>query len=266
MKRNPFDLLTEALQHLTVVDLSTDVTLHSEGPFSTRSEVLEADVGARFFVERVLPKIAPHLVGSFGAEDFPGGRFLRHEMITASVHAGSHIDAPGHYGGKLSAGSFVNDAKIEDFICPGVLFDAFSIIDREVRWEHAQEIIDRENIGDISGHIALIRIGPTKAISAELVTKLLDRGVKVIGTDNSSFDGAFLPMLEAHAQTREPSALWPCHVLGRDRPYFQIENLTNLDQLPATRFFVWAPPVLIGGATAAWTRIVALVPKLSSGQ
>ena len=50
-------------------------------------------------------------------------------------------------------------------------------------------------------------------------------------------------------------------VLGRTRPYYQLERLSNLDQLPQEGFLVVAVPVLVGEATAAWSRIFALVPR-----
>jgi cyclase len=75
------------------------------------------------------------------------------------------------------------------------------------------------------------------------------------------FDGAFRPMIERFLATGDPSLLWPCHMLGRHRPYYQIERLGGLDRLPATGFLVIAFPVRIDKATAAWTRAVALVPR-----
>jgi cyclase len=100
-----------------------------------------------------------------------------------------------------------------------------------------------------------------KAISAGAVTYLLDAGVQVIGTDADGFDGPFEPMIRRFLQTSDPAVLWPSHVLGRQRPYYHIERLRNLAALPAQGFLVSALPVLIEGATAAWTRAVALVQK-----
>ena len=68
-------------------------------------------------------------------------------------------------------------------------------------------------------------------------------------------------MIERFLATGDPSLLWPCHMLGRHRPYYQIERLGGLDRLPATGFLVIAFPVRIDKATAAWTRAVALVPR-----
>jgi cyclase len=258
--RDVLSALTEALEAFTVVDLSTDIADHDSGPFGTRMEVLEADAGARFLVEQVVPRMAPELAGRLRAESFSGGRFLRHELVTASTHAGSHVDAPGHYGGALGEGSFVNDAPLELFFGPGICLDgsggAGSVVTRE----------DLEASGRLAGEarldgtIVVIRAGASRGIAVAVVERLLERGVRVIGTDATSFDGPFADMLETQAQTGDGSVAWPCHVLGRERPYYQLEGLANLDQLPARGFFVWATPVKVRGATAAWVRALALVP------
>jgi len=247
-----------------IVDLSTDVVDHADGPFATRLEVIEATPGAQILADQVVPRLVPELAGRLRPEHLPGSAFLRHETLTASVHAGSHIDAPGHYGGTLSAGAFINDAQPSHFIGPGILFDASDVDGPEVRWEHLGSISrDQRNRDpeDLVGKIVLIRIAQRASISALLVEALLDRGVNVIGTNGASFDGPFERSLEVFQRTNDPSALWPCHVLGRSRRYYQIEGLANLDRLPPRGFFVWAPPVMVRGATAAWTRALALVPR-----
>ncbi|WP_051499368.1 cyclase family protein [Nocardia sp. BMG51109] len=238
----------------TIVDLSSDIGNHAEGPFTTRIDALEPEPGAAFFCENVLPKIAAHAVGRLRAADFPDGAFLRHEMVHASVHAGSHIDAPGHYGPAADGvRRDINDAPLRSFFGPGVAFDLASL---------DSAVVTRADIalpdGTAPGSIVLIRTGGDKAIAAEAIEYLLDAGIDVIGTDGASFDGPFEPMIERYLAGGDSGALWPAHVLGRHRPYYQIERLANLDRLPTTGFFVLALPVLITGATAAWTRAIAL--------
>ena len=261
-----FDRLWRALQCCDIVDLSTDVAWHADGPFKTNVEVLEPLPGARFFVDRVLPKVMPEAVGRLRAEDFPAGAFLRHELVTASVHAGSHIDAPGHYGPGVSGAetSFINDAPLEPFIAPGVFYDVSHVPGNVIRREDIDAIGRARRIGDVAGKIVLIRTGGNKALAADVVESFLDAQVSVIGMDNESFDGAFRPMIERFLATSDRAELWPCHMLGRRRPYYQIERLGGLTRLPPTGFLVIAFPVRIDGATAAWTRAVALVPRVAS--
>ena len=255
-------LLAAALARFEIVDLSTDVTLHEDGPFATRLDVLDPEPGARFLVERVVPHLAPEAVGRIDCSDLPDRAFLRHEMITLSTHAGSHIDAPGHYGPGVRGEEAINDAAPDLFIRPAVCFDAVRCSCDRVRWD------DLPNVGrfdSLSGIIVLIRTGPAKALSVNLIDRLLDMGTRVIGVDAASLDGPFEQNIRAFVETHDRAALWPCHMLGRRRPFYQIENLTNLDRLPPEGFFVWAPPIRVRGATASWSRVIALVPADANG-
>jgi len=268
MTSNPqtFDDLLSAIHRCEIVDLSTDVARHADGPFKTHVEVLEPVPGAQFFIDRVLPKVMPEAIGRMRAGDFPSGAFLRHEMVTASVHAGSHVDAPGHYGPGVSGPevAFVNGAPLRSFIGSGVCYDASGAPGGVINLEDIAAIGRASGIEEVTGKIVLIRAGGSKAISSAVVESLLDSQVSVIGTDNESFDGAFRPMIERFLAAGDPSLLWPCHMLGRRRPYYQIERLGGLERLPPTGFLVIAFPVRIDGATAAWTRAVALVPRAGS--
>ncbi|WP_225732670.1 cyclase family protein [Nocardia sp. JCM 34519] len=248
------DNLARIFASAELIDLSSDIGNHAEGPFTTRIDALEPEPGAEFFCANVLPKIAAHAVGRLNAADFPDGAFLRHEMVHASVHAGSHIDAPGHYGPAVDGvRRDINDAPLRSFYGPGVLFD-LAELDGAIVTRADIELPD----GTAPGSIVLIRTGGDKAIGADAIDYLLDAGITVIGTDGASFDGPFEPMIERFL-AGDRAALWPAHVLGRHRPYYQIERLANLDKLPAAGFFVIALPVLIAGATAAWTRAIAVL-------
>lgn len=236
-----------------VVDLSTDVADHADGPFATRIEAIEAEPGARIMAEQVIPRLAPALASRIGPGDFPDGAFLRHETVTASVHAGSHVDAPGHYGGE-PAGGAVNDADVRLFVAPGV------VVDGRGSDLGPDAVLGAVGERDLHGTIVLLRLGEDGRVAAAAVERLLDAGAAVIGTDARSFDGSFERVLADYAASGDPGVLWPCHVLGRRRPYYQLECLANLGRLPREGFLVVAAPVLVRGATAAWARVLALVP------
>jgi cyclase len=256
-----FETLTKSLGSCRLVDLSSDVARHADGPFATRTEVLEPVPGAAFFCEHVLPKVAPEAVGRLRPEHFPDRAFLRHETVRASVHAGSHVDAPGHYGPLADGGTgFVNEAPLDAFVGPAVRFDVSEVPEDVIRLHHVEAAAAAEGVEGWAGAIVLLRTGGAKAISAEVVEACLDAGTRVIGTDGESFDGAFAPMIKRFLDSGDPDTLWPAHVLGRRRPYYQLERLSNLDRVPASGFVLTALPVLIEGATAAWTRAVAFVP------
>jgi kynurenine formamidase len=62
-----------------------------------------------------------------------------------------------------------------------------------------------------------------------------------------------------YATTKDASIVWEGHKAGRDAPYCQIENLANLEKLPATGFTVVAFPVTVKGGSGGWTRAVAIL-------
>jgi cyclase len=99
-----------------------------------------------------------------------------------------------------------------------------------------------------------------RGISDHAVEFLLDAGVKVIGTDAFGFDPPFHAMLDAYRTSGQKEVLWPAHMLGRRRPYCQIERLFGLAQLPADHGFTVACfPIRLAGCGASWTRAVAIM-------
>lgn len=98
-----------------------------------------------------------------------------------------------------------------------------------------------------------------KGVPASYVEAALDRGYTLIGTDAFSLDPPFAVMSRKFVATRDQSVLWPAHVLGRRRPYFQIERLANLKDFETAKLveFIALPIKLHCGA--AWTRAVARI-------
>ena len=82
---------------------------------------------------------------------------------------------------------------------------------------------------------------------------LLDQGVEIIGIDAIGFDPPIQKMFE-----REK--LWESHRVMREREYYHMENLINLDQIPRPYgFTVSAFPIKLRGATASPIRAVAII-------
>jgi kynurenine formamidase len=64
------------------------------------------------------------------------------------------------------------------------------------------------------------------------------------------------------ARRGELTRVWESHLLGREKPYAQIERLANLDQLPEpTGYMVYAFPYKIEGASAGFARVVAIAER-----
>ena len=90
---------------------------------------------------------------------------------------------------------------------------------------------------------------------------LLEQGIRVTGTDAWSWDAPFDKTAERYAETGDPSLIWEGHKAGRHIGYCHLEKLHNLESLPATGFTVSCFPHKIRGASAGWTRAVAIIDE-----
>ena len=61
------------------------------------------------------------------------------------------------------------------------------------------------------------------------------------------------------ADTGDASLIWEGHKAGVELPYCQLEKLHALETLPPTGFTIVCFPVTIAGASAGWSRVVALL-------
>ncbi|OQW91898.1 MAG: hypothetical protein BWK78_03255 [Thiotrichaceae bacterium IS1] len=209
--------------------------------------------------------------------DFPDKMGLSLMIYKLTTHTGTHLDAPYHYGwreGSKNLPPTIDEVPLSWCYGDGVLLD-FSDLTGDYPPISQLEIVQKlKSIGYTlkPEDIVLIATGADKqlgtrqyftqyrAISREGVAWLIDQGIRVIGVDAFSFDPPFTGMLQDYVDSNNNEVLWPAHFLGRDRPYIQIERLTNLQALPQPfGFKVSCFPVKLKGADAAWSRVVAIV-------
>ncbi len=204
---------------------------------------------------------------------WPGGLGWATEMVTIPTHAGTHIDAPAHYGPRADGARArtIDDVPLDWCIGDGVLLDFTSkapgdgILAEEVEAELAR-------IGHILKplDIVLVRTDASRffkqpgyemrhaGLTRAAAEYLVDRGVKLIGIDAWGLDRPFDVMLAE--QGKGHSRFWEAHLMGREKEYCQIEKLCNLAEIPgATGFTVLALPIKLAEASAGWARVVALV-------
>ena len=62
-----------------------------------------------------------------------------------------------------------------------------------------------------------------------------------------------------YEETGDAGLIWEGHKAGRDIGYCHLEKLHNLEVLPASGFEVSCFPCKIRGASAGWTRAVAII-------
>ena len=209
------------------------------------------------------------------AEDFPGGIGLSLEELTLITHCGTHLDAPYHFGPTVEGvpAKTIDQVPLKWCIGNGVVLDlsqkeksapiteddikaAIEKLDYEIQaWDIVLIRTDRDKLWG-SRDYPWVHPGMTR----EATLFLLNKGVKIIGTDAYGFDRPFTVMFE-ETKAGDKGALWPAHFAGRDKEYLHLEKLANLDKLPNHGFIFMAFPILIKKASAGWVRAVALVSK-----
>lgn len=215
-------------------------------------------------------------VFGLGTEYWRDGTAWAQENVTLSTHAGTHVDAPWHYG-PISAGGpaqTIDQLPLQWFLGDGFVLD-MRAVDRTVgiRAEDVERELQRIAYEIKPGDIALIRTDASEHFERpgydelhpgmrECSTRLLlSRGVRLIGIDAWGLDRPFKIMVE-EAKAGDLHQLWESHLVGRQIPYSQIEKVANLKALPkAHGFCVIALPVSLERASGAWTRVIALVPN-----
>ncbi|MEN9727598.1 MAG: hypothetical protein RL434_1964 [Pseudomonadota bacterium] len=222
-------------------------------------------------------QIAPFFPG-LKKEDLPDGEGWAVEMIQLSTHNGTHLDAPYHFHstmdgalGDRKRAIAIDEVPLEWCFQPGVKLDFRHFADGYVvtasdveaelaRIGHTLQPLEIVVINTRAGS----RYGEADYVSAgcgmgyEATRFLLDRGVRLTGTDAWSWDAPFVHTAGKYRETGDASIIWEGHKAGRDIGYCHLEKLHNLESVPANGFYISCFPHKIRGASAGWTRAVAI--------
>lgn len=201
-----------------------------------------------------------------GASYEHDGYFLRNLQLPE--HFGTHMDAPLHFDPK---GRSLDEIPVQDFFLNAVVVDIrpavgtnpdyrLSVQDLE-NWEKAHGPFPR-------GGAVLVLTGwgsrwPSQqrymnqdakgvlhfpGISLEAAHYLLEHArPKAIGIDTASVDYGPSPNFEVHHLTMHAGL-------------YHLENLANLEQLPAMGASIIALPMKLRGGSGGPTRVLALIP------
>jgi kynurenine formamidase len=188
------------------------------------------------------------------------------------THNSTHVDAPWHYNSRIRGerARTIDELPLDWFFGPGVLLDMTAKGDGErIDVEDLDGALGRVGHELAAGDIVLVwtgrdafleelaylALGP--AVTAEATRWLYERGVRVMGIDAWGWDGPLHLQAQEALERDEPGIFWAAHQCDLD--YCQIERLANLAELPASGFRVACFPLRIAGASAAPTRVVAMV-------
>jgi kynurenine formamidase len=203
-----------------------------------------------------------------------GGLGPAFEEVTAITHAGTHVDAPWHYGPESEGrrARTIEECPLEWFFSDGVRLDLrhkaagerIEVADLEAALAAIDYVLKPLDIVMLwtgrDRHLGSEEYFEQPGMTRESTLWLCEQGIKVIGIDAYGFDRKFADMADEARETGDASRIWEAHFAGLEREYCQIEKLVNLEALPAaTGYKVACFPIKVQGASGGWSRVVALV-------
>lgn len=209
--------------------------------------------------------------------EIPDEEMLGLEIVHSSVHMGTHVDAPFHYGSKSQGKPSKNICELPLEWCygPGVVLDFTHLNYPDViTKEEVMKALKKIDYKLKPMDIVLIYTGGDKqlgttdyvnkyvGVEPDAVEFILDQGVKMIGIDTIGLDRPCFDMFKEFLETRDKSKIWPSHFLGRKKEYAHMERLGNLGAiLKPFGFTVSCLPVKVRNAGAGWARVVAIIEE-----
>ncbi len=212
------------------------------------------------------------------AEDLPDAAGWAIEKVQLTTHNGTHLDAPYHFhptmnhaSGRAERSMTIDEVPLDWCFRPGVKLDfrhfengyvatANDVAAELERIGHKLQPFDivvvNTSAGGLYGQDEYVESGC--GMGREATLYLLERGVRLTGTDAWSWDAPFVYTQKKVAETGDKSLIWEGHKAGRDIGYCHLEKLHNLEALPSHGFMVSCFPVKIKAASAGWTRAVAI--------
>ena len=252
---------------MKVIDLSKPIQFNRGDPFFMQVKIRHKRHAAARLLVRLLG-----LPFRLFPKDFVG--WADDTITRMGVHSTTHIDAPWHYG-PTSGGApaqTIDQIPLERCIGPGVVLDMTHKADNDpITTADMEAALARTGASLDASTIVLIRTGRDRLLGTKAYWKtgtgmsvaatewLLDRGVTVTGIDQWGWDLPFHAQIAKSKANNDNTIFWEAHRVGQRRPYWHMEQLTNLGALPPSGFEVAVFPLRIVGASAAPARVVAMI-------
>jgi kynurenine formamidase len=222
----------------------------------------------------------PELIGffpGFRGEDLPDEEGWAIERVELITHNGTHLDAPYHVASTMDGGRraiTIDEVSLDWCFQPGVKLDFRHFPDGYVasaedvaaelqrichRLQPLEIVVVNARAGSRYGQQGDVSSGCGMGYEATMY--LLEQGVRLTGTVGWSCDAPFVHTRRKFERSRDPRLIWGGYKAGRQIGHCYLEKLYNLEALPADGFVICCFPCKIRGASARWTRAVAILEK-----
>lgn len=201
----------------------------------------------------------------------PGGYFYSSANYGANEHGGTHLDSPIHFS---EGGASTDQIPVSKLIAPAIVVDIsapcarnadyrLTVVDLQAfeqkhgRIPNGSVLLVRTGWGrfwpdkkkylgsDKQGDVANLHFPGVSREAAEFLVK--NRPLNGLGVDTASID---------YGQSKD----FIVHRVLYGAEWYGLENVANLDKLPAKGAMLIALPMKIKGGTGGPARIVAILP------
>ena len=210
-----------------------------------------------------------------GIDQLPAGEGWAMEVLRIYSHNGTHLDAPFHHHSTMDGGKraiTIDEVPLDWCFRPAAKLDFRHLPDGHI--VSAAEV--EAELTRIGHHLQPLDIVVVNTAASTCYGKpdyihrgcgmgrdatlwLLERGVRVTGTDAWSWDAPFSITAQRWAATHDPSIIWEGHRASLEIGYCHLEKLSNLEAIPSTGFEIACFPVKLKGGSAGFARAVAII-------
>ncbi len=220
------------------------------------------------------PTAEPFTLEKLGWGISESGWWYASNNYGASEHGGTHVDAPIHFAEK---GKTIDQIPLDDWIGPAVKIDVVSKC-----LSNRDYLLTAEDIKQWETKYGIIPDNAWVLMYSGIDTKFYPDKEKVLGTTKTgkdalpelSFPGFSVQAAEFLLNERNIKGIGldtPSIDYGKSKDFkvhricfaankLAIENIANLDKLPAKGAILYAIPMLIKDGTGAPARVFAVLP------
>ena len=184
--------------------------------------------------------------------------------FTLCDHSSTHVDAINHIVERPDARS-IDQLPLEWFMAPAVWLDfGYKEPSSYITYDDVKREVERTGVTIQPQSVVLYHTGWYRKYRTDRFSYIrdypgLDRGAIEYLNDLGAISiGADAPSIDSWYEVSEVR-VQPAHIVCREREILNIENLANVDKIPAHEFWFIGLPLKIQGGTGSPFRGVALV-------